>query len=128
MKLLQATVLFIGFALTSSAWAHVGLNNSNPANGAMLNEAPSTLELTFSGPARLIQLSLKDQAQNEIALTLPSRRQSATQFSIPLPELAASEYTVSWMIMGEDTHKMQGDFKFMVHSARAYETSLTGSH
>ncbi|WP_241971888.1 copper resistance protein CopC [Aliidiomarina taiwanensis] len=52
---------------------------------------------------RLIQLSLKDKAQNETALTLPSRRQSATEFSIPLPELAASEYTVNWMVMGEDT-------------------------
>lgn len=117
MRLFQVIVLVIGFALTSSAWAHVGLNNSNPANGAMLNEAPSKLELTFSGPARLIQLTLKDKAENEIALTLPSRRQSATEFSIPLPELAASEYTVSWMIMGEDTHKMQGEFTFMVHSA-----------
>lgn len=115
MKLLQAIVLFIGFALSSSAWAHVGLSSSTPANGAMLNEAPSKLALTFSAPARLIQLSLKSKAENEIALTLPSRRQSATEFSIPLPELAASEYTVSWMIMGEDTHKMQGEFTFMVH-------------
>lgn len=119
MKFVSTVLLITGLILSGSALAHVGLSNSTPAKGAMLATPPSVLELTFSAPVRLVKLSLHDSNNKEIALTLPTSTQSQAQYSLGLPVLAASRYTVSWVIMGDDSHKMKGQFEFMVHASTA---------
>lgn len=119
MRLLNTVLLLTGFVLGSSAWAHASLSSSTPANGAVLNASPSTLELTFSAPVRLVRVTLQDHTKKDIALTVPSGIKSEAQYSIPLPELTFSHYTVSWVVMGEDGHKMSGLFKFMLHNNTA---------
>lgn len=117
MKLVNTVLLIAGLILSGSALAHVGLSSSTPAKGAMLTAPPSTLELTFSAPVRLVKLSLKDSSNQEIALTLPASTQSQARYSLDLPVLAASSYTVNWVAMGDDSHKMKGQFNFMVHGS-----------
>lgn len=119
MKLINTVLLITGLTLSGSALAHVGLSSSTPAKGAMLVVPPSKLELAFSAPIRLVKLSLKDVSNQEIALILPSSTQSQAQYSLDLPVLAASSYTVSWVAMGDDGHKMKGQFEFMVHGSTA---------
>ncbi|PKG58053.1 copper resistance CopC family protein, partial [Shewanella sp. GutDb-MelDb] len=115
MKLVNTILLATSLIISSSVWAHVGLSSSIPAKGAMLNETPSALELSFSGTVRLIKLTLKDSKNNDFKLSIPTSEQSQDQYSLALPTLAESTYTVSWMIMGKDGHKMKGEFEFMIH-------------
>lgn len=125
MKLINTVLLITGLTLSGSILAHVGLSNSTPAKGAMLMAPPSKLELAFSAPIRLVKLSLKDASNQEIALMLPSSTQSQAQYSLDLPVLAASSYTVSWVAMGDDGHKMKGQFEFMVHGSTAMGEVMT---
>lgn len=119
MKLVSTFILGISLTLSSSVWAHVGLSSSNPVKGAMLNESPSKLELTYSAPVRLVKVSLQNAQNKSIALTLPGIVKPQSHYSFALPVLAASSYTVSWMTMGKDGHKMKGKFNFMVHGSGA---------
>jgi len=119
MKLVNTILLATALIMSSSVWAHVGLSSSIPAKGAMLNETPSALELSFSGAVRLVKLTLKDSKNNDFKLTIPTSEQSQAQYSLALPTLAESTYTVSWMIMGKDGHKMKGEFQFMIHGSGA---------
>lgn len=116
MKHFYRFLLLISIAFSSAAWAHAGLNSSVPAQGAMLNESPNTLELVFSAPVRLMKISLQDKANNTIALPKPSNNNSSAEYVLSLPKLAPSHYTVHWIAMGEDGHRMQGKFDFMLHA------------
>ncbi|ABE56819.1 copper resistance protein CopC [Shewanella denitrificans OS217] len=119
MKLFNSVLVAAGLILSSSAFAHVGLSSTTPANGAMISQAPSTLELNFSAPVRLVKLAMQDENQLEVPLSVPKHAQSQANFAIALPALKPAKYTVSWMIMGDDGHKMKGEFGFMLHGAKA---------
>jgi hypothetical protein len=54
-----------------------------------------------------------------VPLSVPKHAQSQANFAIALPALKPAKYTVSWMIMGDDGHKMKGEFGFMLHGAQA---------
>ncbi|MCL1124296.1 copper resistance CopC family protein [Shewanella surugensis] len=111
-------VLFTLVCLFStSVLAHVGLVGSMPTEGAMLNQSPSQLELNFSAPVRLVKLRLND-GDKDIALTLPNHGESQSDFSVSLPVLMAGNYQVTWMIMGNDGHKMKGQYQFMFHGSK----------
>jgi copper resistance protein C len=119
MKLFNSVLVAAGLMLASPASAHVGLSSTAPTNGAMINKAPSTLELNFSAPVRLVKLTIQDENQLKVPLTIPKLAASQAQFVIALPALKPANYTVSWMIMGDDGHKMKGEFGFMLHDAKS---------
>lgn len=117
MKLFNNVLVVTSLFLSASAFAHVGLGSSMPANGAMLSQAPTTLEMTFTAPVRLVKLTMQDEKQQSVPLTLPSSATSQAAFSFALPALNAANYTVNWMIMGDDGHKMKGNMSFMLHDS-----------
>ena len=108
MKLFNNVLVVTSLFLSASAFAHVGLGSSMPANGAMLSQAPTTLELTFTAPVRLVKLTMQDEKQQSVPLAA---------FSFALPALNAANYKVNWMIMGDDGHKMKGNMSFMLHDS-----------
>ncbi|SQH76494.1 putative copper resistance (CopC-like) protein [Shewanella benthica] len=122
MKLIKTIVISAAMIFSSAALAHSGLVKSSPAKNEMLQGSPQTLALTFSSPVRLVKLTLKDGTGNDIKFGFKPNMQSSKQFSLDLPQLAPSSYSVSWMIMGEDAHKMKGKFGFMVHEVMANTT------
>ena len=116
MKHFYRFLLLISIAFSGAVWAHAELNRSVPAQGAMLNASPNTLELVFSAPVRLMKVSLQDKANNTITLPRPSNKNSSAEYVLSLPKLSPSHYTVHWIAMGEDGHRMQGKFDFMLHA------------
>ncbi|MBO1897788.1 copper resistance protein CopC, partial [Shewanella sp. BF02_Schw] len=88
MKLFNNVLVVTSLFLSASAFAHVGLGSSMPANGAMLSQAPTTLELTFTAPVRLVKLTMQDEKQQSVPLTLPSSATSQAAFSFALPALS----------------------------------------
>ncbi|AQS36393.1 uncharacterized protein, copper resistance protein CopC-like protein [Shewanella psychrophila] len=117
MKFIKTIVISATMIFSSTALAHSGLVNSSPAKNEMVQDSPQGLALTFSSPVRLVKLILKDGGGNNIKFGFKPKMQSSNQFSLDLPQLTPSSYSVSWMIMGEDAHKMKGQFNFMVHKA-----------
>ncbi|NRB24862.1 copper resistance CopC family protein [Shewanella sp.] len=131
MKLIKTIAISATMLLSSAAFAHSALVESSPTNNEMLQASPQALTLTFNSPVRLIKLTLKDGTGNDIKFGFKPSMQGSNQFSLDLPQLAPSSYSVNWMIMGEDAHKMKGEFGFMVHEVMSNTTehdSASHSH
>ncbi|MEC4727708.1 copper resistance protein CopC [Shewanella sp. D64] len=114
MKIIKILLVLVTFIFSSVAIAHTGLTASSPANKGVLQGSPKVLELSFNSSVRLVKLTLHDVKGKKINIGFKPRSVSSTQFAIALPELMSSNYSVNWMIMGEDVHKMKGTFSFMV--------------
>ena len=113
MKLFNYLIATCLFLFGSSILAHTGIESSSPANGAKLNEAPQTIDLSFKGPVRLLKIEVKDARGNVIDLVpLSPDAEPSKSFSLPLPDLQTSAYKVNWMIASADGHKIKGKFAF----------------
>ncbi|MFT3907190.1 MAG: copper resistance protein CopC [Steroidobacteraceae bacterium] len=113
MKMKQwmgAAVLSLGLAV-GVAQAHAHLHESSPANGAVLKSAPKELSMSFSEAVQFTALTLsKDGAAAQKLEPLP--RQAAAKVSVPLPALGAGSYTVSYRVVSDDGHLMNGTLAF----------------
>ncbi|TXH79443.1 MAG: copper resistance protein CopC [Thiothrix sp.] len=111
IKGLMATLLLV----SSTAFAHTDLKSSLPANNAMLDKAPTQLSLTFGAKVKLVALTLVNSKGGRVPLDFKPAKDMQTSFTQKLPVLAPEMYTVDWVTMGADAHKMKGQFGFMVH-------------
>lgn len=110
-------IAIIFVAMTSmSVLAHTGLTSSMPANNAMLMKSPEMIKVTFDDSVRLVNLSVANSKEEAIEMDFAPTMEASKTFSYDLPMLTPNTYKVSWTIMGEDGHKMKGDFSFMVHA------------
>jgi len=109
-KTLTLTLLFV----SSQLLAHAGLKTSEPKNGAVLMQSPEKLQLEFTKAVRLVKVTITSKAGKNIPLEFDGRGKPSIAYSIQLPKLINSDYQVSWMAMGSDTHKMKGSFRFIV--------------
>ena len=110
-KLLAASLLVV----SSSVFAHTSLKASVPADKAMLDKAPTELSLTFGAKVKLVGLTVTDSKGGKVPLDFKPSKEMQTAFTQKLPVLKPEIYTVNWVMMGSDTHKMTGKFGFMVH-------------
>jgi len=112
MNTKQILILSLGFFATS-VLAHTQLSSSVPAEQAVVAAAPEELVLMFSTDVRITALTLTDAADASYELgALPTSAQR--EFEIPVPTLAAGEYTVAWRAVGADTHVVSGEIHFSV--------------
>lgn len=117
MKSIVVIAFMLAIVTASPVFAHgnTGLESSTPAKNAMLMSAPETLELKFSQPLRLIKVILTGEQSGQIDTGFtPSMDKQAT-FSQQLPNLGPDSYSVEWIAMAQDGHKLKGSFSFMVH-------------
>ncbi|ONN67939.1 hypothetical protein BTM36_03670 [Herbaspirillum sp. VT-16-41] len=100
------------------ASAHDTLISSSPATGESLEQAPKTLELTYSD--EVLNLSpvvrLSNSAGEEIFTQTPAV--SGNTASIDLPALPADSYRVQWRVVSSDGHPIEGTVDFTVSSPR----------
>src|SRR5699024_9289888 len=96
------------------ASAHDTLISSSPATGESLEQAPKTLELTYSDEvlnlAPVVRLS--NSAGEEIFTQTPAV--SGNTASIDLPALPADSYRVQWRVVSSDGHPIEGTVDFTV--------------
>lgn len=114
MKKLIPLLTLLCLAFAGPVLAHVKQSGSVPADNAMLMQAPDVLSISFSGPIRLTKVTLLHDNGNTVDFGFTPTA-VATQFSWPLPVLEIGSYQVNWVGLGEDGHKMKGDFSFMLH-------------
>ena len=116
MKKLIPLLTLLCLAFAGPVLAHVKQSGSVPADNAMLMQAPDVLSISFSGPIRLTKVTLLHDNGNTVDFGFTPTT-VATQFSWPLPVLEIGSYQVNWVGLGEDGHKMKGDFSFMLHAS-----------
>ena len=114
LKRFGLTSLFVAmFAFSLQVFAHAALESSSPANKALLNTAPKTLELKFGHPTKLTKLKLSSGEQ-DIPVTLDTAAPAAKNYTIALPELKPGAYQVKWGSLSADGHAVTGDFTFTI--------------
>ena len=112
--LVSLTIMTVALFFGAVAQSHTGLVDSIPANGASEMQSPAAIELVFGAEVRLVELRLSDGDGQPVELATSRILTPAKRFRIPVPALAGGNYTVDWVVMGGDSHKMTGRFVFTV--------------
>lgn len=113
MKILKFLTVII--AMTSWSFAsiaHTKLVSSEPDNESSISTAPKELKLTFNAKVKLMKVELATKKGSKVKLAFMLSPIASETFIIPLPLLTQDEYTVHWIAMGKDSHKMSGEFSF----------------
>ena len=121
MKTLLSTLLLTALFLSASCYALTSLNTSMPKNTAMFMSSPPQLSVVFTEPVRLAKLTLNSQNGEPVDFNFSPSMESSTFFNYDLPTLSPGNYTAQWMLLGEDGHKMDGSFDFMVHGSKSMQ-------
>lgn len=96
------------------AYAHATLIDTDPADGARLDQAPAVVTLSFNEPVSVVPEAMVLFSHDEPPLPL-----TASAFdkivTIVMPDLAMDRrYTVSWSIISNDGHPVSGTLSFEV--------------
>jgi copper transport protein len=104
-------VLLACLAQPRSASAHASLVGSQPAEGAVLAEAPATLGLSFNEPVSPLVVRLIGPTGE--ALTAAVKAENSTLTIVP-PPLRPGSYVLSWRVISADGHPVGGAVLFSV--------------
>ena len=111
--------------LPLQVFAHTGLKTSTPADGAVVQTAPASIELVFTADVRLIKLEVTSEGQAVKTDFKPAATPAAT-FTVATPGLGDGNYTVNWAVIGADGHNVTNSFGFAVNAHAAHMDG--GSH
>ncbi|WP_329012842.1 copper resistance protein CopC [Micromonospora rifamycinica] len=119
VPVLVGVVLAVALSSASPAYAHNSLTGSNPANGARVATAPTTVELRF--------LAKLDPARTKITVTGPDNVPAAggapvfsgSRVSVPFTPGAAGLYIVEYRLPSSDGHPVKGEVRFTLTTGTA---------
>lgn len=114
--------------LASSLQAHTALEKATPADGAVMHQAPSALELGFTEEVQLLKLEITDAAGKAVSTSFKASADAHKTFSIPLSALAPSAYKASWTVLGKDGHRVEGSVGFTVDPNATETAGKADSH
>jgi len=109
------------FMISATAFAHTGLSEATPADGAIIKEGPAHINLTFNGPVKLVKLELMGVG-HEMPTNFESNSEAAASFMIETPGMHPGAFTVNWAVIGADGHTVAGNYSFTV------DPSITEEH
>ncbi|MGX1619876.1 copper resistance protein CopC [Streptomyces sp. NPDC055506] len=98
------------------ASAHAAVTGSDPGQGAVVQEAPARISLTFSEQVALSDDSLRvlDPDGKRVDTAEPSNV-SGTTYAVPLkPGLPDGTYTVAYQVVSADSHPVAGAYTFSI--------------
>lgn len=101
----------------SAANAHPRVTSAGPAPESVIAASPKAINIQFNEAVVAsfsgIELTnVKGEKQNVGAAASPADKK---QLVIPVNgELAPGKYTVTWHVVGDDTHKVEGKFGFEI--------------
>lgn len=109
------------FTFVSAAFAHTGLESSNPQNGEVLNEELTTITLTFEGNIEQgSTFTLQDANGKTITVDNIAINENILTGVLSTP-LGNGDYTVDWSIIGEDGHLIEDSFIFSIDASTIEE-------
>jgi methionine-rich copper-binding protein CopC len=92
------------------ARAHTALSSSVPADGSTVSGPLSAVELTFTGPVTLRDVTVTDPAG--VSATAGEASASGALVTQPVALSAAGEYTVGYAVVSSDGHQLEGSLTF----------------
>ena len=108
--------------------AHTHLEAAEPADGAVLKAAPATLDLSFGEAVQLLKVDIANATGAAQDIGFAPAANAAKTFSITLPALAPSTYTVNWTVLGADGHRVEGHFGFTIDPNAAESAGAHAEH
>ncbi|MEV6942731.1 copper resistance protein CopC [Streptomyces sp. NPDC051172] len=127
LALLFLAVLGVLLAGAGPASAHAALTGSDPAQGVVVDKAPSQVTLTFSEKVATSDDSLRvlDPKGKRVDTGKPSNV-SGTSYAVPLHSgLSDGTYTVAWQVVSADSHPVAGAFTFSIGAPSTTTVSVT---
>ncbi|WP_162599868.1 copper resistance CopC/CopD family protein [Nocardioides solisilvae] len=118
-RLLAALLLLLAgssasLALAPPAWAHAQLVGTDPAEGAVLPEAPESVTLEFSEPVRLTgRRPTTYDARGTVVDSSATASGSTLEVVLEEP-LARGTHLVTWLVVSDDGHPVSGTLTFSV--------------
>ena len=118
IKVMTGMAVVAALLLGSAANAHPQLKSAGPAPGSVVTTSPKALRiqfnegivLSFSG-IDLMNESGKKQAVGPATLNPKDNK----QLIVPIgASLAPGKYKVAWHAVGDDTHRVKGQYAFTV--------------
>ena len=129
MKIFRLVILTILF-VPAMVGAHSPVAYVIPQDEAIIRESPATMEITFTGPSKLIKVTLYrlesnegaslvsrlfgEARQKEITLSDVQFMEENKRHLIGLPRLTDGMYEASWRAISEDGHTIKGNFSFEI--------------
>jgi copper transport protein len=117
MRWLGLIVLLIALAVAPRAHAHATLIAAEPADGAMLVQAPTTLTLRFNEPVSPLVMRLVRPSGATEPLTVIAA--NGDQIAITPPALGQGTHALSWRVVSADGHPVGGTLLFSVGAPSA---------
>jgi copper transport protein len=121
-RLAFIAVLLTVWLASSAAFAHASLVRAEPADGAMLAEAPKVLRLTFNEPVSVLVMRLIGPGGEVIA---PAAAAENNVVTVTPPQLRRGSHVLSWRVVSADGHPVGGSFVFSIGAASG--TSVAAS-
>jgi hypothetical protein len=113
LTMLAATAVSLMLAFSASpAAAHNELTGSTPAAGSTVTSAPTGVQLTFEEPLnpRFVRIAVTGPDGRSVAAGAPAL--SGTSVRQPLTALTSGRYVVSYRVVSQDGHPVQGTVRF----------------
>ena len=116
MKKNIIVVLACLFLFSNQAYAHTGLESSNPANGSSVTEALHEIILTFETKIEeTSSFKLVNDTNEEVAVSNISIVEN-TMTGIVDRNIENGSYSIQWKIIGVDGHPIKGEIPFTLNA------------
>lgn len=123
LRPVAAALAALAFVLLGAApaAAHAELVGSDPAEGAVVDTAPSAVTLTFNEPVRLTpqEIAVYDADGDPVGSTAGASGTAVTVGLTDAEDLADGTYVVSWNVLSDDGHPVSGALTFSVGAPSA---------
>ncbi|MEU9400200.1 copper resistance protein CopC [Streptomyces sp. NPDC048242] len=116
LVLLLLTVAAVLFAGAAPASAHAALTGSDPAQGVVVDKAPTQVSLTFSEQVAMGDDSVRvlDPKGKPVQRGKPDNV-SGTTYAVQLKDgLTKGTYTVTYQVVSADSHPVAGAYTFSI--------------
>jgi len=117
-KPLQIAFILISSLASTWSFAHTRLIQTLPAANSTVKKPLSSIELHFADPIILMSISLSDSANKALPVKFKPDGQLKKQHRIAVSIPHSGTYKVRWMTLGQDGHKMDGEYLFKVQIAQ----------
>ncbi|ALV34741.1 copper resistance protein CopC [Streptomyces sp. CdTB01] len=128
LVLLFLAVIGVLLAGAGPASAHAALTGSDPAQGVVVDKAPTQVTLNFSENVATSDDSLRvlDPKGKRVDTGKPANI-SGTSYAVQLKSgLPDGTYTVSWQVVSADSHPVAGAFTFSIGAPSQTTVSVSG--
>lgn len=101
-----------------AAGAHTTIESANPANGAVLEHSPPTIELKFKHAVQMTSIVVLEADKSERKLAFKPAA-GTTLVTVDSPALHVGRNEIRWKALSKDGHVINGTLVYEVKSASA---------